>query len=229
MSLSGGKLMNLLFCSVGRRAELIKYFKHSLDKSSKVIATDHLNTAPALYFADKQYIVPKITNENYISIIIDICKKDNIDAITTFIDPEIELLAKHRETFEEMGIVVLVPNLESARLCFDKYAMFEYLTQNKIKTVKTYKDIDSFTSAYKNLDCDFPVFVKPRTGSASIGARKVTNFEELKSICLAEPNLIIQEYMDGIDIGVDVYIDTISKKPVSIFAKKARNKNWWGE
>ena len=106
--------MNLLFCSVGRRAELIKYFKKSLYKDSKIIATDHLNTAPALYFADKQYIVPKIIDENYLTIILDICEKERIDVITTFIDPEIELLAEHRDLFEARGITVLAPSKESA-------------------------------------------------------------------------------------------------------------------
>ena len=81
--------MNLLFCSVGRRGELIKDFKKSLPKGSEIIATDNSKYAPALYFADKQYIVPRITDEGYIDLLLDICKKENINAITTFIDPEI--------------------------------------------------------------------------------------------------------------------------------------------
>lgn len=212
--------MNLLFCSVGRRAELIKYFKQSLGENSKIIATDFLNTAPALYFADKQYIVPKIKNAKYISTIQEICKKEKISAITTFIDPEIEILAENSDAFRTMGIEVLVPDLKSAKLCFDKYAMFEYLTQNNMRTVKTFKDFGSFSVAYKNAECHFPVFVKPRTGSASVGARKIESYQALKSICLVESNLIIQEFIEAIDVGVDVYIDMISKKPVSIFAKK---------
>lgn len=217
---SGGIQMNLLFCSVGRRAELIKYFKESLGENSKIIATDNLNTAPALYIADKQYIVPKIKEAKYIPTILEICNKEEIKAITTFIDPEIEILAENRDAFKTMGIEVLAPDLKSARLCFDKYEMFEFLTQNNISTVKTFKDIDSFSIAYKNSECYFPVFVKPRTGSASVGARKINNYEELKSICSLESNLIIQEFIEAIDIDVDVYIDMISKKPVSIFAKK---------
>ena len=33
-------------------------------------------------------------------------------------------------------------------------------------------------------------------------------------------NLMIQEYMDGTEYGVDVYVDIISKKIISIFIKK---------
>ncbi len=212
--------MNFLFCSVGRRGELIKDFKKSLDKTSKIIAIDSSNTAPALYFADKQYIVPKITEDNYILTILDICVKEKIRVITTFIDPEVEILAKNREAFEEIGVEVLAPNLETARLCMDKYMMYKFFSQNNIKTVLTYASLDDFSKNYKENKCKFPVFVKPRTGSGSIGARKIENFDELKIIYELENDLIIQEFMAGIDLNADVYIDTISHKPVSIFTKK---------
>lgn len=214
------EIMNFLFCSVGRRAELIKNFKTSLDKGSKIIATDCSNTAPALYFADKQYIVPKITDPNYLPTLLDICKKENIRAIFTFIDPEIEILAENRQSFEAIGVEVLTPYEETAKLCFDKYEMYKFLVKNDIKTIKTYDDMDTFDRDYKDGVCDFPVFVKPRTGSGSVGARKVNSYDDLKTIFQNENNLIIQEFMDGDDIDADVYIDTISHKPVSIFTKR---------
>lgn len=212
--------MNFLFCSVGRRGELIKDFKLSLDRGSKIIATDCVNTAPALYFADKQYIVPRITDENYLSTILEICKKEKISAITTFIDPEIEILAKNREKFEEIGVEVLAPYIETAKLCFDKFEMYKYLVDKKIKTVKTYGDFDSFKIDYENGDCKLPVFVKPRTGSGSVGSRKVYDYIELENACKNEKGLIIQEFMSGDDLDADVYIDTISNKAVSIFTKR---------
>ena len=212
--------MNFLFCSVGRRGELIKDFKLSLDKDSRIIATDCNNTAPALYFADKQYIVPRITDNNYLSTILEICKKESINVITTFIDPEIEILAKNREKFEEIGVEVLAPYLETAQLCFDKFEMYKYLVKKGVKTVKTYGDFDSFKVDYENGQCKLPVFVKPRTGSGSVGARKVNDYDELRDIYNSEEGLIIQEFMSGDDLDADVYIDTISNKAVSIFTKR---------
>lgn len=212
--------MNFLFCSVGRRGELIKNFKASLDKGSRIIATDCNNTAPALYFADKQYIVPKITDKSYLSHLLEICKKERINAITTFIDPEIEILAKNRSEFETTGVQVLAPHINTARLCFDKYKMYEFLSENGIKTVKTYKDIVAFNNDYEINQCIFPVFIKPRTGSGSIGARKINNYKELKDVFNKENDLIIQDFMDGDDLDADVYVDTISHKAVSIFTKK---------
>lgn len=212
--------MNFLCCSVGRRSELIKNFKMSLGNDSKIVAIDNSNTAPALYFADKQYIVPRIYAKQYVDILLDICVRENIQAITTLIDPEIEILAENREKFKEIGVEVLAPYLETAKLCFDKYKMYEYLVQNDIKTVKTYNSLDDFSRAYKEKKCSFPVFVKPRTGSASVGAMKIKDYDELMSVCSQSEKLIIQEFMDGVDLDADVYVDTISHRPVSIFSKK---------
>jgi len=115
---------------VGRRVELIKDFKEVLDDNSKIVATDNSKYAPAVYEADKYYIVPKINDEKYIEKILEICLANKIDAVTTFIDPEIEILAKNRDLFKEIGVEFLAPSLDTAKLCFDKYSMFKYLSDN---------------------------------------------------------------------------------------------------
>lgn len=212
--------MNYLMLSVGRRCELLKDFRKSIDINSKIVATDNSKYAPALYFADKQYLVPRIDDPSYIGILLDICKKESINAITTFIDPEIELLAKNRENFSAIGVEVLAPYEKTAELCFDKYKMFKHLTKNGIKTVMTWGNIGDFDADYMNGKISFPVFVKPRTGSGSVGARKINTYEELKVAVEADPSLIIQELMVCEDLDADVYIDTISHKAVKAFTKK---------
>ena len=212
--------MNILFCSVGRRCELLKDFRDSLGRQVKIVVTDNSEVAPALAFADKAYKVPLISDPNYISIILEICKKENIQAITTLIDPEIMLLAKHREEFEKMGIVVLAPYEETAKLCFNKYDMYQFLKENNINTVKTYGTYDDFMKDYEKGEISLPVFVKPRTGSGSVGARRVESLEVLKQATDADASLIIQELMTGEDLDADVYVDTISHEPVAIFSKR---------
>lgn len=211
---------NILFCSAGRRTKLLKDFRESLDDESLIVATDNQATAPALYFADKQYIVPRINAPCYLDIVMNICKKERIKAITTLIDPEIELLAKNRQLFLDNGILPLCPSQETAHLCFDKYALFKHLRDNNIPTVLTYDSLENFMEGFNNDDIKFPVFIKPRTGSGSVGIHKIHSIEELKSyIDEGEHEYIIQEFMDCEDCDADVYIDTVSHKPVSMFSK----------
>ena len=213
--------MNILFCSAGRRCELLKNFRKSMGTEGKIIATDISLTAPAIYMADKYYIVPRIDDDKYISIILDICKKEEIQAVTTLIDPEIMILAKNRNKFEKIGVEVLTPYKETAEICFDKYVMYEYLKEKGIRTVLTYSDIESFKKGQAEGEIDFPVFVKPRTGSGSVGARKVEDMKTLEKAMIEDSSLIIQEFMsDALDIDADIYVDTISNQAVSLFSKK---------
>ena len=212
--------MNILFCSAGRRAELLKYFRQSLSEGSRIIATDMSPYAPAIYFADAHYIVPSIYNEKYLDTVLDICCKEKIDAITTLIDPEIEILAANRNVFESIGVQVLAPYSETAALCFDKYKLFQYLKSLNIPTANTYGSFSEAQQAINDGLLQLPVFVKPRTGSGSVGARKIDSIDDLNTACNTDPSLIIQEYMQCEDIDADVYIDTVTNLPVSIFSKR---------
>ena len=85
---------------------------------------------------------------------------------------------------------------------------------------------DGFEEVKEALDAgkaSLPVFVKPRTGSGSVGAGKVLDLETLRAAFEQEPGLIAQELMTGegcFDLDADVYVDTISHKPVAIFSKR---------
>lgn len=212
--------MNILFCSAGRRAELLKDFRNSLPCGSRIIATDMSPYAPALYFADSHYLVPSIREEGYLERIVAICRQERVDAITTLIDPEIEVLAQNRKMFEDLGITVLAPYAETAALCFDKFQLFRHLRACGIATADTYGSYEDAVEAIRNGTLELPVFVKPRTGSGSVGARRVYDLDTLRQACEEDPSLIIQELMDCVDMDADVYIDTITHEPVSMFTKR---------
>lgn len=211
--------MNILFCSAGRRVELLKDFRKSMDDGDRIVAADLSELAPALYVADAHYLVPRIDDPSYLDTILSICRKEKIDAVTTLIDPEIALLAQNRERFEQIGVEVLAPYAETAELCFDKFRMSQFLAAHGIPTPDTWGDYASAMAAVAAGELAFPVFVKPRTGSGSVGARKVYDADTLKALCQADPSLIIQRLMTG-DLDADVYIDTISHRAVSAFSKR---------
>ncbi len=198
----------------------MKDFKASSPRDAVLVGVDNSPFAPALYFTDKHYLVPKINDPEYIDCLLDICRKEKISAVTTLIDPETIVLAENRARFESMGVEVLAPYPETAALCFDKYAMYQHLKANGIPTVRTWECLDTFGRAYREGTVNFPVFVKPRTGSGSVGARKIDCYKMLSVAMEADSSLIVQEFMDCMDLDADVYIDTITKKAVSAFSKK---------
>lgn len=212
---------NILFCSVGRRARLLMDFRESMRGCGKIVATDLSPVAPALFFADETYLVPRITDHNYFEIILDICNKSSIKAITTLIDPEIEILAKNRFVLLDKGVLPLCPADWTAHLCFDKYEMFKHLRSKGVRTVLTYNTLESFKAGLSSGEISFPVFMKPISGSGSVGIGRCETIEDVEDKWNdGQFNYIIQELMTGGDCDADVYVDCISHKPVSIFSKK---------
>lgn len=212
---------NILFCSAGRRGRLLIDAKQTMQEQGKIVAVDNNSTAPALYFADTRYTVPRIDSPEYLDKIMNICNKEQIKAITTLIDPEIEFLAKNRQKFLEQGILPLCPTEKTAQLCFDKYKMFKYLSRKGIKTTLTYNNLEDFQEGLNTGKISFPVFIKPISGSGSVGAHKVNSMEELLSDWnSSEFNYIIQELMTEGDCDADVYVDCFSHKPVAMFSKR---------
>lgn len=214
------KDLNVLILSCGTRNKVVQYFKKELSGKGLVLATDCSELAPALYEADKHFIVPRMNEKEYLDVILSICKENNIKAVLSLIDPELILLAEHKHTFLEIGTMPIVSDLDVVKMSYDKYEMFEYLIQNGIKTVKSYIDKEFFYRDVANGAIDYPVFVKPVRGSASINNSKVTSKEEIEMLFSRFDNLMIQEFMEGTEFGVDVYIDMISGEIVSIFAKE---------
>lgn len=212
--------MNILILSSGTRNKIVEYFKKELCGLGKVICTDCSPLAPSLYIADKYYIVPKIDDPTYLNRILEICEIENIKGLFSLIDPELSLIAKNKEKFIEKGIIPFVSDFDIVQTCFDKYRMYKTCMELDIPTVKSYIDIKEFKKDYENERIQFPVFVKPYNGSCSMNIQKIDNFDDLIFNIGRYDNLMIQEYMDGTEYGIDVYVDVISKEIISIFIKK---------
>ena len=216
---------NVLILSSGTRNKIIQYFKRILTavdgkRLGNVIATDMSHVAPSIYEADRYYIVPRITEPNYLEIIFDICRKEKISAVFSLIDPELSLLAKHEKEFLELGVKVIGASYDLCEMSINKMKMYNWLIAHGYKTAKSYLNKEELYKDLKEGMIAYPVFVKPVCGSASIGISKVWDTETIELLFSKNDNLMIQEYLSGQEIGADVYVDLITGEVVSIFTKK---------
>ena len=176
--------------------------------------------APALFFADETYLVPRIDAPDYFGKLLEICDKNEVKAITTVIDPEIEILASHRRELVAKDILPLCPADWTAHLCFDKYEMFKHLRSKGVRTVLTYNSLEGLKDGIAKGEISFPVFMKPVSGSGSVGIGKVESWKSAEEkFNDGKFKYIIQEMMTGGDCDADVYVDCLSHKPVAIFSK----------
>ena len=212
--------MNILILSSGTRNKVVQYFKAALAGNGNVICTDMSNMAPSIYEADKFYTVPRMTAPGYLDVILDICKKEKIDGVLSLIDPELSLLAKNAERFAAVGTRVIGSSYELCEMSLDKFRMYQWLCAHGYRCAKSYMDKEAFYQDVEAGKAHYPVFVKPAKGSASIAISKVYDKETIDLLFAHSDGLMIQEFLDGQEIGADVYIDLLTHQVVSIFTKK---------
>ena len=212
--------MNILILAAGTRNKIVEYFKKSLEGNGTVVATDSSTLSPAIYDADKYYIVPPITADGYIDRILEICKTERINGVLSLIDPELSMLAENAERFKQIGTTVIGSSYDLCEMSLDKMQMYRWLVKHHYNCAKSWINAEVFYQAVKAGEITYPVFVKPVRGSASISISKAYDKETVALLCNHEKNLMIQEFLDGQEIGADVYIDMISGEVVSIFTKK---------
>ena len=215
--------MNILFTCAGRRTYLLKYFKENMQSGDKIVATDMQLSAPALQAADVKILVPAVYDPQYVDITLGICKEQKIDALISLNDLELPVLADNKAKFDALGVTVIVSDPEVIDICFDKYKTAQWVESIGLNAPKTYVTLASAKEALAKGEIAFPLFMKPRWGSGSIGLETIDDMEELdiyyhllmkkiKKTILATASvgneyIMIQEKLTGNEFGLDVMND----------------------
>lgn len=227
--------MNILFTCAGRRTYLLKYFKENLAEGDKVVATDMQLSAPALQVADVKLQVPAVYDPEYVNITLNICKEQQIDVLLSLNDLELPILAENKARFEELGVKVIVSDPQVIDIAFDKYKTAQWVESLGLVAPKTYIRLQDVKKALAAGEIDFPLFMKPRWGSGSIGLESIADMEELdiyynllmkkiKKTILATASvgdeyIMIQEKLTGSEFGLDIMND-LKGKNVGVSVKQ---------
>lgn len=213
-------MINILILSAGTRNKIVQYFKRALQGQGNVIAADMSPMAPAVYEADRHYFLPRITDPGYVDLVLSLCQRERITGVLSLIDPELSLLAANEARFARSGVTVLGSPFALCERALDKMEMFRWLSAHGYPCARSYSQTEAFFADVDAGRITYPVFVKPVRGSASISVSKVYDRETVELLFSHHENLMIQEFLDGQEIGADVYTDMVSGEVTSIFTKK---------
>lgn len=227
--------MNILFTCAGRRTYLLKYFKENLSEGDKMVATDMQLSAPALQAADVKIQVPAVYDPKYIDITLNICKEQKIDALLCLNDLELPILADNKGRFEALGVKVIVSHPAVIDIAFDKYKTAQWVESLGLNAPKTYVRLEDAKKALAAGEIAFPLFMKPRWGSGSIGLETIDDMEELEiyyhllmkkikktilaTASVGDEYIMIQEKLTGKEYGLDIMND-LEGKNVGVSVKQ---------
>ena len=194
---------NILITSAGRRVELLQGFMEQRDKlmpKSVVHTTDmRPSHSAAAQIADVFIKSPAATDPTYPDFLFNYCNDHSIGMVVPTIDTELLVLANMRQQLKDVGTHAIISSPAFIKLCRDKNFSGRLFSEIGIR----------YPKIMRREELQFPCFVKPMDGSSSIGARVISNREELNTADLTNQNLIFMELIgkDFIEFTVDAYFD----------------------
>ncbi|SDN96244.1 ATP-grasp domain-containing protein [Alkalicoccus daliensis] len=220
--------MNILLTSTARRNDFIQFFQEAYEKlgiSGQIIVCDPEYNAPSLQMGDISYVTPHYSDPGYVQALLNICEKHNVQGVFPLNDLEVCSLAQQKPNFEKRGIQVFVTDPVTINKIRDKGNYEEMMGALGISVPRTFTSLPAAEKALRNGEVQFPLILKPRNGSASVGIEYANTMEELKYAYLhvvekisfaaistitkvkPEKNVLIQQVVDGDKYSVDIFND----------------------
>ena len=209
-----------------------KCLKKNGERNITIVGVDMSDDPAMRLLVDKYYQVPAYTAENYVDILLDICKQEKVDVFFPHISMELGIIGKRISDFEQIGVKVAISSNETLNTANSKYRLYEYMKKSGL-SVPNYFLIDSVETLKKRIGelgyPEKPVCVKVTESSGSRGVRIVradfskadlflhqkpsslnVTLDEMCSIveeCKPLPEMIAMEYLPGVEYTVDLLAD----------------------
>ena len=163
-------------------------------------------------FVFEDYIgdVPYDNDEEFIPAMIEIVKKQKIDAVYPTVDTAIATL---KSCEKELGCIVVAPPSEACEICLSKSKTYRAL-QGLIPLPKT------FDANENNLP--FPLFAKPTIGHSGRDSKRLQNRLELDEYNADCNDFILCEYLPGDEYTIDCFTDRHGK--LRFFQSRVRRR-----
>lgn len=219
------RFVNVLFTSVGRRVELLRAFRRayeSLNLAGRIVAVDIDPLAPALRVADACAIVPRVNDENYPSTLLEICRRHDVNVVFPLIDADVPVLAGLAPALNAIGTHVATVPASHVDAVSDKWLTVQLFKRMGLPTPASWLPDD-----FDPKEADYPLFVKPRFGSASAHTYAARTPQELTFFQQYVPHAMIQQFLPGPEITSDVVCDQTGAL-LSIVSRR-RIEVRWGE
>ncbi|MGH2787271.1 MAG: ATP-grasp domain-containing protein [Actinomycetota bacterium] len=198
--------LNVLLSSAGRRVALLDIFRRTLsemDLEGRVMAADMSPLSSAWHSADDAFLVPRCTDKEFVPAMLDLCKNHNVGLLVPTLDPELPVYARHRDAFARIGTTVAISSPEVIAIASDKNETHAWLTEERLPTVRQTTDTGFADNGQK---WKFPVLVKPRNGSSSIGVAVVDDYLQFEAATRGG-DFIVQGIAPGHEYTLDVLAD----------------------
>jgi len=198
--------LRILVSSAGRRVGLIECFRRAaaeLDVSLDVLACDMVpQLSAACQLADRAFGVPHCNDPGFVDAVCDIARNEGVALVVPTIDPELRRLAGAADRFVSFGARVHVSPPEVIDIVRDKLETARVLGAAGLPVPRT---AGLAEVRERPGEWAWPLFMKPRSGSASRSLDIVGGPDALPKH-VDEP-MVLQELLDGPEYTINMFVD----------------------
>ena len=199
--------------------ELRRYFKGDVE----LILLDMDRNVKALPYADRFLQISTMDRD----AVLKVAQEEKIDYILTACGDQ--PLSTMAYVSAQMGLPCYLTE-EEVRDLTNKIYMKQKMVENGIPTAKHFY-VDANTKDIDISHLQFPLIVKPVDSNGSKGVKKVMKESELKPLLeealhySISKNAIIEEFKEGTELSVDVYVENGVAKLLSITTSNKIKEN----
>lgn len=159
---------------------------------------DPLNATRA--FVDEFVLLPRASDAEFARRVCDEAQRMRIDLLVPLIvESEFLPLDAQRSRFDAIGCRLAVPPREIFVRTGDKLEFAQFLSEIGVPGPAT----QAYTPAIEVER--FPVYLKPRRGSGSVGTARIESLHSLHETARGRNDLIVQEAVEGTEFTVDCF------------------------
>lgn len=173
------------------------------DESVELIAADMDPWAAGLYLVpeDSRTLIPAGHDPGFSTAVLGCCAAMGINLVIPTVDAELRPLAKARAEFARNGVSLMLAPDHALAMTLDKLVLVRGC-EGHVRVPRT----ECLDSTLDFGSWDYPVVVKPRTGSGSRGVCIVESHRELAAMGKSA-EFIVQEYLPGDEYSIDILAD----------------------
>jgi carbamoyl-phosphate synthase large subunit len=164
---------------------------------ARVIAADMNALSVGFAFADRALRIPPARSSEFVPALLEACRTEHVDVLFPDVDEELLPVARARDSFEQLGVRVLLSPADVLERCMDKHRFAAELTRLGLPAPRILTDEELAG------DLTFPLFIKPRLGRGSSQAHKVRDRAHLDALLQRVPGPVVQEFLGGREYTID--------------------------
>lgn len=245
------KKLKIILTAVGcpGASTLIKNLKNNGEREIEIVGIDSEPEVIGRFWCDNFYKSPLSDSNEYISFLLDLCKREKPDVLFPQSSYDIYQIAVNRKKFEEIGVKVLASDPKEIEIANNKYKMYEAL-KGSVNLPEYYfpQNLDDFLKCAQKLGYpEKAICFKPHVSKGSRGFRfidskisrkdlllkqkpdsKYISLEEFIEIFKDEkdfPELLVMEKVEGIEYDAMALCYNGQSLLTTV---KTREKSRWG-